>query len=289
MRGMKNFADGSKDRNERVFWYNYDKLYQKCLSMFKWKNLPPEIDERYLEMTLINQGYICFFKDEELNIYMALQCSAGGRFNIYNIPTRYQIFTPNGYHTVRTIKDSVLIYANLEHKPVVPILTYNAYKIADIERTIEVNLVNLKRPYVILVPENKKTTIKALFNKIKENEELIIGDDSLDLSNFSIQSMITPNNTLELHTLKTRYYKEALSDLGISNFSSDKKERVLTDEIVSNQEEVSLSRDSMLKARKEACKKINEMFGLNIDVEYQEDFIRDNDISENIKEDIENE
>ena len=60
-------------RNSDVFWYNYNRLLGKAVSMFEWEGLPEEIDARYLELTLMQQGFICFFQDKNLNAYMALQ------------------------------------------------------------------------------------------------------------------------------------------------------------------------------------------------------------------------
>ena len=210
-------------RNNEVAWYNADKLFSKAISMFEWINLPSSIDERYLEIVLATQGHICFFKDEELNVYLALQCTLGGRFNVYNLPTEYRIFTPSGYNTNRDASNSVIIYNNYMHTPTLPKIWYNANRIADIDRTIEININQLKRPFIFLVPENKVQSVKALFRKIKDNEEVIIGASELELENLGIQNTITPNNTLELYALKKKYYNEALGDLGISNFSDDKK------------------------------------------------------------------
>ena len=256
-------------RNNEVAWYNADRLYSKCISMFEWINLPDTIDERYLEITLCNMGHICFFKDEELDSYLALQCNLSGKFNIYNIPTNYNIYTANGYHAKRDITNSVVIFNNKTHTPSTPKIWYNANRIADIERTIEVNINQLKRPYIFLVPQNKVASVKALFKKLKDNEEVIIGASELELENLGIQNTLTPNNTIELYTLKKKYYNEALGDLGINNFSGDKKERLLSGEITSNEEEIYLTRYSMLEERKDACKKINKMFGLNIDVKFR--------------------
>ena len=122
-------------RNNEVAWYNADRLYSKCISMFEWINLPDTIDERYLEITLCNMGHICFFKDEELDSYLALQCNLSGKFNIYNIPTNYNIYTANGYHAKRDITNSVVIFNNKTHTPSTPKIWYNANRIADIERT----------------------------------------------------------------------------------------------------------------------------------------------------------
>ena len=281
---IKKYISYADKRNSEVFWYNFNRLKMKAISMFEWINLPEEIDERYIELMLCQNGYVCFFKDQlvpDVDTYFALQCTLGGRFNVYNIPTVYQIYTASGYNTRRTAEDSVIIYNNLLHSPTVPLLMYHAYNIANVERTIEINLNQLKRPYIFLVPENQRFTFTKLVNDIKNNQDVIIGNKDLNLDNLNPINTITPNNTLDLYTLKKRYYNEALTDMGINNLNVDKKERLVSDEVSSNDEDVLINRNSMLYARKIACKQINDMFGLNIDVKFRNDFMEEQ------KEDIE--
>lgn len=275
---IKKYISYADKRNSEVFWYNFNRLKMKAISMFEWINLPEEIDERYIELMLCQNGYVCFFKDQlvpDVDTYFALQCTLGGRFNVYNIPTVYQIYTASGYNTRRTAEDSVIIYNNLLHSPTVPLLMYHAYNIANVERTIEINLNQLKRPYIFLVPENQRFTFTKLVNDIKNNQDVIIGNKDLNLDNLNPINTITPNNTLDLYTLKKRYYNEALTDMGINNLNVDKKERLVSDEVSSNDEDVLINRNSMLYARKIACKQINEMFGLNIDVKFRNDFMEE--------------
>lgn len=275
---IKKYITYADTRNSEVFWYNFNRLKLKAISMFEWINLPKEIDERYLELMLCQNGYVCFFKDQlvpDVDTYFALQCTLGGRFNVYNIPTVYQIYTASGYQTRRTAEDSVIIYNNLLHSPSVPLLMYHAYNIANVERTIEINLNQLKRPYIFLVPENQRFTFTKLVNDIKNNQDVIIGNKDLNLENVLPINTITPNNTLDLYTLKKRYYNEALTDMGINNLNVDKKERLVSDEVSSNDEDVLINRNSMLYARKIACKQINEMFGLNVDVKFRNDFMEE--------------
>ena len=275
---IKKYITYADTRNSEVFWYNFNRLKLKAISMFEWVNLPKEIDERYLELMLCQNGYVCFFKDQlvpDVDTYFALQCTLGGRFNVYNIPTVYQIYTASGYNARRTAEDSVIIYNNLLHSPTVPLLMYHAYNIANVERTIEINLNQLKRPYIFLVPENQRYTFIKLVNDIKNNQDVIIGNKDLNLDNINPINTITPNNTLDLYTLKKRYYNEALTDMGINNLNVDKKERLVSDEVSSNDEDVLINRNSMLYARKMACKQINEMFGLNIDVKFRNDFMEE--------------
>ena len=281
---IKKYITYADTRNSEVFWYNFNRLKLKAISMFEWINLPKEIDERYLELMLCQNGYVCFFKDQlvpDVDTYFALQCTLGGRFNVYNIPTVYQIYTASGYNARRTAEDSVIIYNNLLHSPTVPLLMYHAYNIANVERTIEINLNQLKRPYIFLVPENQRYTFIKLVNDIKNNQDVIIGNKDLNLDNLNPINTITPNNTLDLYTLKKRYYNEALTDMGINNLNVDKKERLVSDEVSSNDEDVLINRNSMLYARKMACKQINDMFGLNIDVKFRNEFMEEQ------KEDIE--
>lgn len=275
---IKKYITYADTRNSEVFWYNFNRLKLKAISMFEWINLPKEIDERYLELMLCQNGYVCFFKDQlvpDVDTYFALQCTLGGRFNVYNIPTVYQIYTASGYQARRTAEDSVIIYNNLLHSPTVPLLMYHAYNIANVERTIEINLNQLKRPYIFLVPENQRYTFIKLVNDIKNNQDVIIGNKDLNLDNINPINTITPNNTLDLYTLKKRYYNEALTDMGINNLNVDKKERLVSDEVSSNDEDVLINRNSMLYARKMACKQINDMFGLNIDVKFRNDFMEE--------------
>lgn len=275
---IKKYMTYADTRNSEVFWYNFNRLKLKAISMFEWINLPKEIDERYLELMLCQNGYVCFFKDQlvpDVDTYFALQCTLGGRFNVYNIPTVYQIYTASGYNARRTAEDSVIIYNNLLHSPTVPLLMYHAYNIANVERTIEINLNQLKRPYIFLVPENQRYTFIKLVNDIKNNQDVIIGNKDLNLDNINPINTITPNNTLDLYTLKKRYYNEALTDMGINNLNVDKKERLVSDEVSSNDEDVLINRNSMLYARKMACKQINEMFGLDIDVKFRNEFMEE--------------
>lgn len=283
----KKLKTNAQARNNRVYIHNVKRLYKKAISMFEWVNMPKEIDTRYLEKTLVEQGHICFFKDEKLDKFMCLQCTIGGRFNVYDLPTDYHVYTPSGYNRDLDMSNSVVIYSDLAHDNLMPVIYYHAENISNVERTIDINLNQLKRPYVFLVPENKISSVKALFKQIKDNEELIIGSNDLSVEGLSIENTITPNNTIDLYTLKKKYYNEALTDLGISNFSDDKKERLLAGEITSNEEDVYLNRANMLEARKQACKLINEMFGLNIDVKFryeENETIDEIDETENLDE-----
>ena len=108
-------------------------------------------------------------------------------------------------------------------------------------------------------------------------EPVIFGDNK-NVNPNSIQAIQTgaPFYGTELYDLKTRYYNEALTYLGISNISFQKKERMVSDEVIRNMGGTIANRYARLNARKQACKEINLMFGDEledeIDCVYREDY-----------------
>ena len=79
-----------------------------------------------------------------------------------------------------------------------------------------------------------------------------------------------------------------MSYLGVSNVNVTKKERLITDEVQRNMGGVLASRNSPLEMRREACRQINQMFGLNVDVDFREDILAyQSDIIGKTMEDVE--
>lgn len=268
------------DLNQATYWNYFNMLKEYAINMFEWTGLPDTIDARYLELQLFNIGYVCFFKDDvtgmnkginlpENGEYLCLQCTIGGRFNVYNLPTKYHIYTPSGYYAERSMKDAVIIYNNYLHEPTMRTIQLFAYRLYNVERTIDINLNQLKHPFVITAPENQILSFKNLWRQVSENEPMIVADSKFDLS--QIQAIITgvKNETITLNDLKHQYMNEALTFLGINNSNTDKKERLITSEVNSNLEQLLCSRDVMLNARKMACEQINKMFGLDVSVRFR--------------------
>ena len=92
------------------------------------------------------------------------------------------------------------------------------------------------------------------------------------LQSYSLILNIHINFADKIYQLKVQYWNEILTYLGISNINTQKKERMVTDEVTRNQGGVVASRYSRLGMRQKACKEINKMFGLDISVDFREDF-----------------
>ena len=124
---------------------------------------------------------------------------------------------------------------------------------------------------MITCDENQRLTMKNLYAQYDGNEPFIFGGKDIDMK--KIQAIVTgaPYVADKVYETKTQIWNEAMTYLGISNISMIKKERMITDEVSRNMGSTVASRYTRLEMRKEACRKINAMFGLNIDVEYRAD------------------
>lgn len=71
--------------NNRSYIYQYNRIKELAISRFKWNNLPDTVDERFLELTLFEQGMAVFFNDDVMG-YLALTTMIGGMLDVYRNP-----------------------------------------------------------------------------------------------------------------------------------------------------------------------------------------------------------
>lgn len=264
--------------NKMSYMTYYAQLLEIAISRFKWINLPDTVDARFLELALNTKGLALFFKDEDIG-YLGMNTTIGGPLSNYNIPINRQAFASNGYKANRTIKDSVIIWNNLIHTNGQLKLLEFSKDLYNLECIIRTNANAQKTPLMILCDERTRLTMENLYQKYQGNAPFIFGSSrNSDLSVTSIQAMNTqaPYLADKLYQLKTNIWNEVLTFLGIPNVSVTKKERMLSDEVNRMQGGVFASRYSATEARKQACREINKMFGLNIDVEFRQENQTDN-------------
>lgn len=263
--------DESLDLNQATYIQYYNRLTELAISMFEWKNLPSSIDERFLELTLFSDGMAVFFKDDVLD-YLCLQCMIGGNLDVYRVPKYRKAYATNGYINALNENDSVIIFNNMLRTNSMLDIQMFSQRLANLDRAIDVNANAQKTPVLIQCDENQRLTMKNLYMQYDGNEPFIFGDKSLNTNGLKVLKTDAPYVADKLYQLKIQYWNEALTYLGISNSNVQKKERMLQDEVQINQGGVIANRYPRLEARRQACKKINEMFGTNISVNYREDY-----------------
>ena len=254
-------------------WNDYEqRLAELAISMFKWSNLPDSIDARFMELVLFGQGKTLFFYDEAMKKYLALRCMANGPFDPYNIPIYRTAYAANGYINHLDNTNSIIIWNNMLHTNTYPLIRRKAQLLYRIDGIISVNINAQKTPIMIICDQNELLTMKNLYQKYEGNQPVIYGTSMVNPNDVKALNTGAPFIADKLYQLKTQYWNEALTILGISNSNFQKKERLITDEMIRSQGGIIANRYSRLKARRFACDEINKMFNLNIQCDFEEDF-----------------
>lgn len=260
----------SAARNNQAFIHYLNRLKELAVSMFEWKNVPDTVDIRYLELTLMQDGMAIFFNDKELG-YLGLQVMIGGNLNVYRIPIIRRAYAVNGYSKDLNPDDSVIIFNNMLHTNSIMDLEMFALKLYECDRTIDVNIKAQKTPVALLCDENQRLVMKNLYLQYDGNMPFIFGSKNLDIKQIQAINTGAPFVADKVMETKNQIWNEALTYLGISNTSYQKKERLISDEVIRNMGGTIASRYSRLSERQKACDIINKMFGLNMSVDYRED------------------
>lgn len=269
--------------NNRTYLQYYNRLLELAINMYEWKNLPNTVDERFLELSLFSDGMAVFFRDDILGD-LCLQCMIGGELDVYRIPIDRTAYATNGYQMRLNNQNSVIIFNNYTHTNSMLDVEMYARRLYEIERTIDVNVKAQKTPIIVRATENQRLTMKNLYMQYDGNEPFIFGDNNLDMDAIKVLSTNAPYVADKLNILKRQIWNEALTYIGIENSNTEKKERLVSDEVNSNLGGVAAQRFCKLNARRKAADQINKMFGHNIEVDFREEvkemFRDDNDTEE---------
>lgn len=258
---MKSFA---KQLNDWTYTDYYYRLTLIARSIFNGK-LPNGINYKWLERYLFSEGSCVFFKDKTYG-YMIAKYTDSGKLNVYDEPT---FVTPyaTGYTGKRLENhvDCVIIPNNDIMLPTSPTLQLFAYRLAEATRTSDVNIRGQKTPVFVLCDDKQKLSFKRAMNQIDDNEFAIYGYKNFDIDSIKAIRMDAPVVFDKLTIQKHEIWNEAMTFLGINNANQDKRERLVTDEVSANNEQVGASGNVFYSARQEAFEEIRNLFGLSKD------------------------
>jgi len=278
MNDVLNFNNYAKSLNNSTFIDYYNKLKMLAKSSFKWNGLPNGIDEKWIEDFLFHDGKCMFFKDATVGL-MVSKCSDGGLVNHYDEPTKLRPVATNFPGQLKEYEnniDCVLIRNNDDMIPTNRTIMLYAYRLTVLSRTIDINIEAMKTPVLITCNEKQKNSLKQVYKQWNGCEPVIFGSKDLDTAGVNVLKTDAPIVFDKLQIEKHQVWNECMTFMGINNANMDKRERLVDDEVQANNEQVEMFALAMLKSREEACKRINEMFGENITVEFR------NAVNENV-------
>lgn len=263
-------------------YFDYLERFKKiALSMFEWVNLPDSMDSRFLEKSLYYMGQASLLYDENYG-FINTKCNSNGNINIYDLPSKLNCYSV-GYNTTRETyvgfnpinesktDEAILVMNTMERVPTASTLELFAERLTEIQRSIDINIKQLKYPRLIGADGKTIFTLRQVINQIDDNELNIY----LDKNILTPDGIRTIDNEVpfvadKLTEQKKEIWNEFLTFMGISNLDT-KKERLIASEGDSKNEVINMNLQSYLVPRKLACKQFNEKFGMNIDVKVRSD------------------
>lgn len=262
--------------NDKTYLDWLDRLRLIATSLFTWENLDKYAGvgaSRFLEQSLFDNGRACFVQDSELG-FLALKVNPSDKLNVYELPVKVMAWSI-GYNKEYNFDDVVYIMNNELQMPTAQSIQLYAYKLCEIDRTIDVNVIAQKTP--VLIEGDTKTilTLKNVYMQYAGNTPFIFGNKQFDISNkLNVLKTDAPLIVGDLDIHKHEVFNECLTFLGVDNANTDKKERLITDEVESNDELIKYYLNCFYKTRKYACDQINEKFGLDIKITLNKDVLK---------------
>lgn len=264
----------TKNTELQRFFARY--LLQKAMSVFKW-DLPETWDRDYFLYVLYGIGYIAVLNTDKYGV-IPQQCGLDG-YNIFYQPKRALVTNPllRGLRSLDIGTQCTLIKLQPDYGSVMDLVGFYADMMALTAETAGVNLVNSRLSYVFF-GKNKNTaeSQKKLFDRVASGEPATFVDTAL----YDVQSGNPSWIPFQQNVGQNYIAGDALADLrkwemmfdtdvGIPNANTDKKERLISDEVNANNVEVTSKADLWLDQLQKSFAQTSKMFGIKLGVEWR--------------------
>lgn len=250
-------------------------LLQKAISVFKWE-LPETWDADYFLYVLYCWGYVAVLNTDKFGV-IPQGCGLSG-YNVFYRPTTAIITNPllSGIKELKIDKQCTLFKLQPDFSGIMDIVGFYGDMMALCAETAGVNLLNSKLSYVFTAGNKQEAeTFKKLFDNVASGNPAVVYDKSLLKSDGSPawqafeqnvgQNYIAGDVLADLKKWEYMYDTE----IGIPNANTDKKERLVTDEVNANNIEVLTRCDMWLDSLKKVAAKTEKMFGVKIRVDWR--------------------
>lgn len=256
-------------------------LLQKTISVFKW-DMPKTWSKNYLLYTLYCWGYVAIINTDKFGV-IPQQCTLGG-FDVFYQPKFATVANPLLRGILNPIigKQCELLRLQPDYGGVMDIVNFYADMLALSAETASTNLLNSKLAYVFASDGKAGAeSFKKLYDQIASGEPAayidknLYRDDGTPTWNFFNQNLKETYIAGDILNDMRLWEMKFDNEIGIPTTNTTKKERLITDEANSAIEESRTKAQLWLDELQESCRKINNMFGIHLWVDWREDNARD--------------
>ena len=252
-------------------------LIQKVMSVYEFENVPEDWNTAYFLYVLFCFGFIAVIKTDKYGV-IPQHCQLGGKVGLYYQPTRAIVTNPllKKSYNLKIDKECSLIKLQPNYSGIMDIVSYYSSMLALSSESASINLINTRLAYVYM--SNNKAQAEA-FKKM--HDQIATGNPSVFLDRSLFDEEGNPQWMLFNQNLKNTYIAgDILNDMakwedrfnteiGIPNANTEKKERLIMDEVNANNVDTMSKATLWLESIREGLDKTNKMFGTNIKVKFR--------------------
>lgn len=255
----------SADTNERIYTYYYDVILKMAMNRFRWVNLPPTCDERYLEFTLVTQGIASIaFPNKLPGAFLSLQCAQQGKPNMYDRPINWTAIGQNGTRYNCNKNNGVVVFDNSTRYPLMNGIDLYANELAHLRLTRRMNRLHQQIPFILTGPQEKRQDMVNIFKQVAGGEPAILGTEDIQSIGYNALSTGVPFLGEQLAVDEQNIWGRIYTMLGIKN-TTLKQERQTEDEIKAQAAPTELVMSASLEERRKAANELNKRFSNYLD------------------------
>ena len=258
--GLDNYWQTS-DYNSALFMMYRQQIIKLAMNRFKWINLPPTCNERYLELTLLFQGIATIaFPSRQRGTFYSTQVAQMSPPNVYDNPTKWFSVGNNGWRFKCSNRNGVIVWDNRARYPLMQMVDMWARELVDVRRTKQLNRMHVKTPYLIKCSPEQEQQAENIYKQMAGGEPAIITTTGIENIDIDVIKTDVPYLGEELTAEEINTWQQIYQMLGIENLTF-KAERMVQDEVNKRDEPSDLMALDGLNCRREACEQLNNRFG----------------------------
>lgn len=252
-------------------------LLQKAMSVFEW-DLPETWNKDYFLYVLYCWGYVAVINTDKFGV-IPQGCGLKG-YDVFYAPTHAVIANPllSGILEPRIGTQCELLKLQPDFSGILDLVGHYAEQMALASQSVSVNLLNSKLSYVFTAKTKALAeSLKKMYDQIASGEPAVVIDSRLKNAadgeeTWKSFEQNVGGNYIVTNLLADLRKIEAMFDteIGIPNANTDKRERMIQDEVNANNIETYSKCAMWLENLQDACKRVNDMFGLSIAVRWRE-------------------
>lgn len=252
------------------FYQRY--LLKKALSVFKW-TLPEWWDENYFLYTLYCRGFVAIFDSGKFGV-IPQGCGLQG-YNVFYRPKRVIIANPLLTTLEREIDvDCVLMQLQPDYMGILDLCSHYAEKMALASSAINQNLWSTRLATVFFAENDaEQQAVKKAYDRMTSGDPMVVVRKNLRDENGNLKYEIFNRDVKNSYVISDliadlrKIEAEFDTRVGIPNANTDKRERLITDEVNANNVETTILSDMWMDSIQDAIKKTRDMFGVEIKCE----------------------